>query len=148
MSVGSWGFEPVDLDILKFHGSSFLVASSSRHPRRHARHPRKDVTRMLRGNCSRGTKAIYPPLHRTVQALSGSGSHSTSLGAVYPVCDRLGLVVPPMISRERLRRCDGDGGGGGGRVTLVSGQWSVLPGYFSPTDRPETASPKSPPILC
>ena len=31
----------------KFHGSSFLVASSW-HPRRHALHPREDATRMSR----------------------------------------------------------------------------------------------------
>jgi len=36
---------PTDQVKLKFHESSFLVAFSQ-HPRRHARHPRQDATRM------------------------------------------------------------------------------------------------------
>jgi len=50
---------------LKFHGSSFLVASSSTRPTR--RHPREDVTRMLRGNCFRGIPAIL--LERSTSSL-------------------------------------------------------------------------------
>jgi len=48
----------VACNTLKFHGSSFLVASSWHHRRhaRHARHSREDVTRMLRGNCSQPTQ--------------------------------------------------------------------------------------------
>jgi len=52
---------------LEFHGSSLLVASSW-HPRRHARHPREDVTRMLRG-CYEKTASVEFKLNRAIRRL-------------------------------------------------------------------------------
>jgi len=116
---------------LKFHGSSFLVAPSwhtSRHARHGGRHPCKDVTRMLRGNCSRGISAWRRMRHRPTELpcvmVSGVGSCTLAPPgkygwtivrggyewmATWPVLKLLGQFVNWQSVVDCIELCNGGG---------------------------------------